>query len=170
MDKFEQLREDYKNLERLTEVYCGGMGSKEFQHFAEECAVRVWGKDRQYTDEYPKALEIITGKSYTQQQIETVMDSFGGNVQGPAVPAFFKNMTGHDNDISKFLTGFNSLLVSLASINGDFTLEEANEVQRIMYKFYSFGRSRGFSGLLSPVFGAMDELLGSVPQAGEAGK
>jgi len=164
MDKFEQLREDYKSLERLTEVYCGGMGSKEFQHFAEECAVRVWGKDRQYTDEYPKALEIITGKSYTRQQIETVMDSFGGNVQGPAVPAFFKNMTGHDNDISKFLTGFNSLLVSLASINGDFTLEEANEVQRIMYKFYSFGRSRGFSGLLSPVFGAMDELLGSVPQ------
>ncbi|MBQ3321786.1 MAG: AAA family ATPase [Firmicutes bacterium] len=95
--------------------------------------------------------------------MRVIMDSFSGRVQGPDVPQFFKNMTGHDNDISKFLTGFNSLLVSLASIDGDFNLQEANEVQRIMYKFYSFGRQRGFSGLLSPVFGAMDELLGSVP-------
>ena len=92
------------------------------------------------------------------------MGSFSGSVQGPEVPKFFENMTGHNNDISKFLTGFNSFLVSLASINDDFTLDEANEVQRIMYKFYSFGRSNGFSGLLSPVFGAMDELLGSVPE------
>ena len=164
MDKYEQLREDFNKLEYLTSVYCKG-GAKEFQHFAEECAVRIWSKDRHYTDEYPRALEIITGKSYTEQQIETVMDSFSGRVQGPEVPKFFDNMTGHDNDISKFLTGFNSFLVSLASINDDFTLDEANEVQRIMYKFYSFGRSNGFSGLLSPVFGAMDELLGSVPDS-----
>jgi len=164
MDKVEQmkLREEYKNLENLTEVYCGGIGSKEFQHFAEECAVRIWGKEGQYSEDYAGALEVITGKSYTQQQVQAVMDSFGGDVQGPEVPKFYKNMTGHDNDISKFLTGFNSFLVSLASLNGDFSLEEANEVQRIMYKFYSYGRSRGFGGLLSPVFGAMDELLGSV--------
>ena len=164
MDKVEQLKlqEEYKNLERLTEVYCGGIGSKEFQHFAEECAVRIWGKEGQYSEDYAGALEVITGKSYTKEQVKAVMDSFGGDVQGPEVPRFYKNMTGHDNDISMFLTGFNSFLVSLASLNGDFSLEEANEVQRIMYKFYSYGRSRGFGGLLSPVFGAMDELLGSV--------
>ena len=43
--------------------------------------------------------------------------------------------------------------------SGDFNLEEANEVQRIMYVFYSQGRSGGYSGILSPVFGAIDEML-----------
>ncbi len=163
MDKFEQLRTDYASLEQLTSPYRTASEDKEFQHFTVECAARVWGKSGAYSEDFAKALEIIAGKNYTEQQVRLIMDSFQGRVQGPDVPQFFRNMTGHDNDISKFLTGFNSLLVSLASIDGDFNLAEANEVQRIMYKFYSFGRQRGFSGLLSPVFGAMDELLGSVP-------
>ena len=163
MDKFEQLRTDYASLEQLTSPYRTASEDKEFQHFTVECAARVWGKSGAYSEDFAKALEIIAGKIYTEQQVRLIMDSFQGRVQGPDVPQFFRNMTGHDNDISKFLTGFNSLLVSLASIDGDFNLAEANEVQRIMYKFYSFGRQRGFSGLLSPVFGAMDELLGSVP-------
>jgi len=163
MDKFEQLRTDYASLEQLTSPYRAASEDKEFQHFTVECAARVWGKSGAYSEDFAKALEIIAGKIYTEQQVRLIMDSFQGRVQGPDVPQFFRNMTGHDNDISKFLTGFNSLLVSLASIDGDFNLAEANEVQRIMYKFYSFGRQRGFSGLLSPVFGAMDELLGSVP-------
>lgn len=163
MDKFEQLRTDYASLEQLTSPYRAASEDKEFQHFTVECAARVWGKSGAYSEDFAKALEIIAGKNYTEQQVRLIMDSFQGRVQGPDVPQFFRNMTGHDNDISKFLTGFNSLLVSLASIDGDFNLAEANEVQRIMYKFYSFGRQRGFSGLLSPVFGAMDELLGSVP-------
>ena len=163
MDKFEQLRTDYASLEQLTSPYRTASEDKEFQHFTVECAARVWGKSGAYSEDFAKALEIIAGKNYTEQQVRLIMDSFQGRVQGPDVPQFFRNMTGHDNDISKFLTGFNRLLVSLASIDGDFNLAEANEVQRIMYKFYSFGRQRGFSGLLSPVFGAMDELLGSVP-------
>ena len=163
MDKFEQLRTDYASLEQLTSPYRAASEDKEFQHFTVECAARVWGKSGAYSEDFAKALELISGKIYTEQQVRLIMDSFQGRVQGPDVPQFFRNMTGHDNDISKFLTGFNSLLVSLASIDGDFNLAEANEVQRIMYKFYSFGRQRGFSGLLSPVFGAMDELLGSVP-------
>lgn len=163
MDKFEQLRADYTSLEQLTSPYRTAGEDKEFQHFAVECAARVWGKSGVYSEDFAKALELISGKIYTEQQVKLIMDSFQGRVQGPDVPQFFRNMTGHDNDISKFLTGFNSLLVSLASIDGDFNLAEANEVQRIMYKFYSFGRQKGFGGLLSPVFGAMDELLGSVP-------
>ena len=160
MDKFEQLTEDFKKLEYLTAEYCSG--PKEFQHFTEECAVRIWGKNKVYEDEYARALEAITGKSYTQQQVEMVMDSFRGSKSGPDVPDFFKNMVGDDKAVSSFISGFNSLLVTLAEINGDFTLEEANEVQRIMYTFYKAGKSSGYSGLLSPVFGAMDELLGSI--------
>ena len=160
MDKFEQLKEDYRKLEQLTAGFAGS--EKEFQHYTEECAVRIWGKNNTYEEDYAKALEAITGKSYTQQQVETVMDSFKGKVQGPDVPRFFKNMAGSDKETASFISGFNSLLVALAEINGDFTLEEANEVQRIMYTFYKTGKSSGYSGLLSPVFGAMDELLGSV--------
>ena len=168
MDKFEQLTEEFKNLEQLTANFCDE--PKEFQHYTEECAVRIWGKNKGYSEDYAKALEVITGKGYTQQQVETVMDSFRGKVSGPDVPQFFRKMVGNDKEVSSFISGFNSLLVAIAEINGDFTLEEANEVQRIMYTFYNTGKSSGYTGLLSPVFGAMDELLGSVSGLTDFGK
>ncbi len=159
MDKFEQLKKDFTSLEQLTSGFCGSGREKAFQHYTEECAVRIWSKNNDYTEDYAKALEVITGKSYTEQQVRTVMDSFRGSSQGPDVPDFFTKMSGHDKEIGIFLSGFNSLLVSLASINGDFNLEEANEAQRIMYTFYSFGRNNNFGGTLSPVFSAIDEML-----------
>jgi len=159
MDKFEQLQNDYRSLEELAARYCAGGREDEFRRFTEECAVRIWSKNLSCAEEYSRALEIITGKSYSAAQIETVIGSFRGDVKGPAAPAFFMNMAGNDKDIGAFITGFNSLLVSLASINGDFNLGEANEVQRIMYVFYSQGKSGGYSGILSPVFGAIDEML-----------
>ena len=159
MDKYEQLREDFNSLDRLTAGFCSKGRENEFRNFAQECAVRIWSKNLSCADEYAKAFEIISGKSYSDAQIETVISSFRGNVKEPKAPAFFANMSGHDKEIGEFITGFNSLLVSLASINGDFNLEEANEVQRIMYVFYSQGKSGGYSGILSPVFGAIDEML-----------
>lgn len=159
MDKFEQLQNDYRSLEELVSGFCSKGKENEFQHFTEECAVRIWSKNLSCPEEYAKALEIITGKPYTDAQIETVVGSFRGSTQAPHVPQFYVNMAGHDKEIGSFITGFNSLLVSLASINGDFNLEEANEVQRIMYVFYSQGKAGGYSGILSPVFGAIDEML-----------
>ena len=157
MDKYEQLRNDFNSLESLVAGFCGS--GNEFRNFTQECAVRIWSKNLSCAEEYAKAFEIISGKYYSDEQLETVISSFRGNTKDPKAPAFFAKMAGHDREIGEFITGFNSLLVTLASINGDFNLEEANEVQRIMYVFYSQGRSGGYSGILSPVFGAIDEML-----------
>ncbi|MDO4870097.1 MAG: AAA family ATPase [Bacillota bacterium] len=164
VDKFEQLKKDFSGLEQLAAGIGGEAAAAELRQFTAECAIRVWSKDTKYSQDYSKALETITGKPYSEQELRNEMEAVRYSLSGPDTPKFYIDMAGHDSAISEFITGFNSLLVSLADINGDFTVGESNEVQRLMYIFYSHGRANGYGGgIMSTVFGAIDELLGTVP-------
>ena len=67
MDKFEQLKEDYRKLEQLTAGFAGS--EKEFQHYTEECAVRIWGKNNTYEDTLPNGTLFIMFLIITNQCI-----------------------------------------------------------------------------------------------------
>ena len=171
MDKFEQLTNEYLQLADVADEFCAGGAVKEMKPFVETCALKVWSKDTANPEDFAKALEAVTGKRLTDEQIIEAIKEAGESGDTLAIPEFFKNMVA--NDVSKsdiFIGKFYSLLVSLAYVNGDFTIEETSEVEAITNALGNYATANGrrrpspgagdrYGGYLSPVFSAIDDLM-----------
>jgi len=105
--------------------------AEEVEAFIFACALKIWGSFPYYSPDYSQALFAIIGNVNTPEQVITVMLCCAEEELILVIPSFFQDLLFADmrqttTYIGGFLPLLNSILVSLASINGDFVVEEAN--------------------------------------------
>ena len=146
MDKFKQFGSEYSKLMKQAEPFLGDHPD-EFEYYVEKVLLRIWAGNARYSEDYAKAIEAISGKRRSGEEILKAMISGAGEITGPGVPGFFGKMVDDDfksgsDNTRKFIDGLKSLLVGGAYINGDFTVEESaavsDEIKRLMT--YAIGK------------------------------
>lgn len=132
LDKYQQLKNEYTALENFITSLTPSFQAEEFGAFIlAACALKIWGSFPYYSPDYSQALFAIIGNAYTPEQVITVMLCCAEEELILVIPSFFQDLLFADmrqttTYIGGFLPILNSILVSLASINGDFAVEEAN--------------------------------------------
>lgn len=130
-EKYINLKKEFDELASLIPENI----SKELGSFISACSLKIWSANKLYSQDYRDALLSITGEDYSVAQITTALSCCSEEKGGIAVPVFFIDMVNDctaECSLSAFISRLNELLVSLAYINGDFTIEEANEVRSLI--------------------------------------
>lgn len=147
MDKFKQLSSERETLRSMLTPYLKDH-PEEFDHYVQTVLLRIWAANGRYSDDYAKAIEALSGKTRTADEILKAMI---GGVDGngtPGIPRFFSEMVDVDfaestGDTKKFIGGIKSLLVGGAYINGDFTVEESSALSEEIKRLMTFAISKG---------------------------
>ena len=146
--KFVELKQEYEDLKAFVVQHAGEEAQEEFRWFFVGAGLQVWGKNQAFAPDYEKALSVLLDETVSMQQIMTAMVCCSETGRILRVPVFYKKMIERDQAeecrlSQHFLEEFNQLLVSLAYINGDFTLEEANAVTQILDSLAEAGKQSG---------------------------
>lgn len=134
MDKFESLKNEYNDVLTLLSDYdC----EEEFRKYILCAVFRVWGTVGLYAPDYSEAIKITTGTYYDPPKIITAMRCCYNETRTMKVPDFFLRVIKNDKQNSTsdsyfLIDSIAKLIVGFACINGDFTVEEANEVGYIV--------------------------------------
>ena len=132
MERFAQIKEDFDALcGVVTDALRKDGLYPQIRTYVLSAIMQIWGSNVLYAPDYAQLTEAIAGKKYTMEQIVTAMGCCAEEGRVLAVPQFFKDLVQHDldtgnRDSDTFLEKLNMLLVASATINGDFTVEEAN--------------------------------------------
>lgn len=144
MDKYEELKNEFTSLADFTsEAIKDKYWAEEFQLYVVAVSMYLWSKNVLYSPDYAAALQAITGKQYTIDQILTAMSCCGDDERQLAVPNFFKTMVSGCDSVQRWLSDFSSLLAAIAMINGDFTIGEAKALADITDQLTEYARSNG---------------------------
>lgn len=98
--------------------------------------LRIWAGNKLCAEEYVRVLPVFTGQEYTTAQVVTALDCAGEESRTLAVPAFFTEIVRKDlesrTSVSRSVAdAIGRFLVTLALVNGDFTIEEAGALRQI---------------------------------------
>lgn len=150
MDKYEQLQTEYSDLIAFIGRQTGAFDRHDIMRYVVSGALTIWGSYKLYAPDYARALAAITGKTYSLEQTLTAMACCGDGEHELNIPSFFKDIVAKDlSDRSgvslELIEKLNSLFVSTASINGDFTIEEANALSGIVERLYAYRAGEGLA-------------------------
>lgn len=138
MSKFDDIKAEYTELAELVAKYAGEASRDELQRYVLSASLRIWGSNGLYSADYADTLEALSGNRYTVEQMLTAMSCCADTGRTLLVPAFFRKIAEQDADKgTEVANKLGELLVSAASINGDFTIEEANALSAILHQLSS---------------------------------
>lgn len=150
MVQYDQLKAEYEELLNFAKQNVASLNENDFKLYMVACSVRIWGSFKLYSPDYAKAIFVFTGKQYTHEQMLTAMYCCADTDRTLRVPLFFKEMLARSialdtETVLDFVERLDSILVALASINGDFTLEEAHALTGIVNDLLACCRAEGLS-------------------------
>jgi SpoVK/Ycf46/Vps4 family AAA+-type ATPase len=155
MNKYDELKKEYRDLANFVSAcFLTNRPAEEVfadvEIFAVSCSMRLWGAVGLYSQDYRDALFAITGKRYSMEQILTAISRAGDTDRYVRTPDFFKKLVEKDlrdgtNTSRDFLEMLNRFLVSVAFINGDFPMEEANAATEIIERLQSYSAGQGLA-------------------------
>ena len=144
MERINQIKDDFDALCRVvTDALRTDGLYAQIRTYVLSAIMQIWGSNVLYAPDYAQLTEAIAGKRYTMEQIVTAMGCCAEEGRELAMPQFFKDLVQHDMetgncDSDTFLEKLNMLLVASATINGDFTVEEANALGVIYGSLVSY--------------------------------
>ncbi|MEG0492227.1 MAG: AAA family ATPase [Clostridia bacterium] len=142
-DQYQKLQAECQAIATLAAQKGDVLGKDDVTPYLTACALKIWESNKLYAPEYSPALEAITGVKYSPGAILTAMSCCEGPSKKLLVPEFLKSViqvdAKHNQKQTKAATTNGRTLVDrlrcffehAASINGDFTLEEADVVNDI---------------------------------------
>ena len=147
MDKIKQFKSEYDKLAKKAAPHLGD-NPDGFEFYIESCLLRIWAANGRYAEDYAKAIEAISGKSRTGEEILKAMIGGLDAKAAGTVPGFFAAMVDSDfendtEDAMEFIDGLKSLLVGGAYINGDFTVEESSAVSEEIKRMMTYAIGKG---------------------------
>ena len=155
MNKYDELKKEYRDLANFVSAcFLTNRPAEEIfadvELFAVSCGMRLWGAVGLYSPDYRDALLAITGKKYSMEQILTAISSARDADRYVRTPPFFiklveKDLRDGTNTSRDFLEILNRFLVSVAFINGDFPMEEANAAAEIIERLQSYSAGQGLA-------------------------
>ncbi|MEG1471219.1 MAG: hypothetical protein RSD76_02135, partial [Clostridia bacterium] len=142
-DQYQKLQAECQAIATLATQKGDVLGKDDVTPYLTACALKIWESNKLYAPEYAPALEAITGVKYSPGAILTAMSCCEGPSKKLLVPEFLKSViqvdAKHNQKQTKAASTNGRTLVDrlrcffehAASINGDFTLEEADVVNDI---------------------------------------
>lgn len=114
----------------------GGSCGEEVRTWLMAAALRIWSGNGLYSDEYARALFVFLPQAYTTAQVSAAMECAAERGRELDVPAFFRLIAARDREehTSRSRTIADSIgrfLALMASVDGDFTREEAHALRGI---------------------------------------
>ena len=99
--------------------------------------LRIWAANKQYSEAYKQALCAFNGAHYSAAQIVTALDCIGGESRRLVIPQFFQEIVKLDQakgsaESRNLVESIGTLLADFALSNGDFTIEEAVALKKIL--------------------------------------
>lgn len=124
---------------------------QEVRSYISLCILHIWGSHPYYTDDYRAALEAITGKKHTAAEVVTALSCFTDPSRLSSIPPFFTELVQRDrtrstNRSRQMIDRLNRLLVGLAFVNGDFTMEEATALSGVIRNLTRYCDQNAVSG------------------------
>lgn len=147
MDKFGQLAKEYDALQRRADRFLRD-SPDEFEFYIETALLRIWAGNGRYSEDYAKAIQAISGKARSPEEIlKAMMACVEQNAQN-AIPEFFDRMVAADFEkgtrgTKAFVDDLRSFLVGGAFINGDFTVAESAAVSREIRDLMAYALRKG---------------------------
>ena len=156
MDKYTELKREYDELQQMVGKALLGENVREaVEAWYIAAALKVWGSNLLYSPDYAAALSVLSGTTYTVEQVVTAMGCCGDPERQLKVPDFFAKLVERDKkngsaDALDVLEQLNILLVGSAMINGDFTVEEAGVLSGIMESLIRYASAAGLQAPAVP--------------------
>lgn len=138
MDKYLEIKTEY---EGMVDFLNASLPDEQFGEalmlYYLAATLKIWGSNFLYSPDYKTLLSCVLGKDYTIEQVVTAMGCCGDEERLLAVPDFFDKLVKKDAEnssdlASSFIEKLNDILFASATINGDFTVEEANCLSQII--------------------------------------
>ena len=112
MDKIKQFKSEYDKLAKKAAPHLGD-NPDGFEFYIESCLLRIWAANGRYAEDYAKAIEAISGKSRTGEEILKAMIGGVDAKAAGTVPGFFAAMVDSDfengtKDAMEFIDGLKS--------------------------------------------------------------
>lgn len=130
MDKYQKLKILQDDVIELICDFCDNVDKREIQGYLMSIAFRIWSGNKQYSDSYREAINLLSGNMYTTEQIMTAFACAGEEIRNLKVPDFA--MSINDSQKKEIINNIGKFAVEAALINGDFTMEEAARWNSIM--------------------------------------
>lgn len=151
MEKFLEIKTEYEGIiEFLNASLPDEQLGEALMLYYLAATLKIWGSNYLYSPDYKTLLSCVSGKDYTIEQVVTAMGCCGDEERMLAVPDFFDKLVEKDaenssNLASSFIEKLNDILFASATINGDFTVEEANCLSQIIGALQRRALSSGVS-------------------------
>lgn len=122
--------------------------------------LKIWGSNLLYSPAYAELLSVVTGSTYSIEQLMTAMGCCGDPERHLVVPDFFSRLITLDAEkgtqtAEEALEKLTQLLLGAARINGDFTMEKAATLSAILIGLRSAALNSGVSVLEAPDFSSL---------------
>ena len=138
MDRFQEIKREYDSLlgflrQSLPETEPGD----NLLFYYLSATLKIWDSNILYSPDYRTLITAVTGTTYTIEQIVTAMSCCGEEERRLKIPDFFDALVNLDQKngsrlADAFIQKLNDLLAASAMVNGDFTIEEANCLSKII--------------------------------------
>lgn len=137
MSDFDELREGYSGILEGIEKCSGKRFDDEAWGWLMSAALKIWASNDAYSDRYAQALSVLAGKTFTTAQVITAMDCAAEEQRSLVIPEFFQqvvkaDLAGGMSNSRTLIDMIGRFLAMLALINGDFTMNEASALQKIV--------------------------------------
>lgn len=129
-----EIKAQYDSIVKTYHLSGSGERPDAFSDFTVSCALSVWGTHDFYSESYADLISMITGTGYTMVQIITAMHCCADKNVTFSHPDFLETLVNNNTEpeLQSFCTDFQQLLVSIAFVNGDFTIEESGKINDVI--------------------------------------
>lgn len=145
MNRYTDLKNEYNQLvdQIRKAVVEYDVTEKEVQGYILAATLMIWGANVNYTPEYAKAMEAISGVHFTPGQVLTAMECVSEEDRELILPRFITSMVETDRQRSssasrEIIDSMVRLLAALAAVNDDLTLEEAIKLEEVSDLMHSY--------------------------------
>lgn len=142
----EELRELWSSLWGCLCVF-EDVSEADVKTWLTAATMRVWAGNKLCSEDYSDILYALTEEHYSTAQILTAIKCAGEDNRKLKVPMFFQKLAAEDIASGSCLSRkaaelIGQLLVLLALANGDFTMDEANNLQEVIDMLVEYCDSR----------------------------
>ena len=133
----DEIRTKLQKLKEMLHLCSDNTNESDIDQYLLSATLRIWAANTQYSEAYKQALYVFNDIQYSAAQIVTALDCAGEERRRLAIPHFFQEIVKLDQakglmNSRDIVEHIGSLLADFALINGDFTIEEAVALKKIL--------------------------------------
>ena len=146
--KIQEIKESLNGLLKDIDQITGDSYNDEIKLWLMSATLKIWASNKLFSEAYMSVLPIFREHNYTTAQVITALNCASDTSREMEVPDFFKIIVRKDKEnhtckSRSIADAVGRFLVLVALVNGDFTINEANELKRICDMLFVYCDTQG---------------------------